>query len=71
MTTGRGSIEHLPSGRFSARMPDTTPTPLEGVEVEFVTANGHTQALLTLRASQVRKVGPRDIVAVRPVQPAA
>lgn len=45
--------------------------PPEGVEVEFVTADGHTQALLTLRTSEVRKVGPRDIVAVRPVQPAA
>jgi hypothetical protein len=45
--------------------------PPDGVEVEFVTADGHTQALVTLRASDLRKVGPRDIVAVRPVQPAA
>jgi len=45
--------------------------PPDGIEVEFVTADGHTQALLTLRTSDVRKVGPRDIVAVRPVQPAA
>jgi hypothetical protein len=45
--------------------------PPDGIEVEFVTADGHTQALVTLRTSDVRKVGPRDIVAVRPVQPAA
>jgi hypothetical protein len=43
----------------------------DGLEVEFVTAGGRTQAVVTLRASDVRKVGPRDMVAVRPVQPAA
>ena len=43
----------------------------DGLEVEFVTADGRTQALVVLQASDVRKVGPRDIVAVRPVQPAA
>jgi uncharacterized protein DUF4926 len=43
----------------------------DGLEVEFVTADGRTQAVVTLRASDVRKVGPRDMVAVRPVQPAA
>ena len=37
----------------------------EAVEVEFVTASGHTQALLTLTPKQVRPVGPRDIPAVR------
>jgi hypothetical protein len=41
------------------------------LDVEFVTAGGRTQAVVTLRASDVRKVGPRDMVAVRPVQPAA
>ena len=43
----------------------------DGLEVEVVTAGGRTQAVVTLRASDVRKVGPRDMVAVRPVQPAA
>jgi hypothetical protein len=43
----------------------------DGLEVEFVTAGGRTQAVVTLRTSDVRKVGPRDMVAVRPVQPAA
>ena len=35
------------------------------VEVEFVTASGHTQALITLSMDQVRPVGPKDILAVR------
>jgi hypothetical protein len=43
----------------------------DGLDVEFVTAGGRTQAVVTLRASDVRKVGPRDMVAVRPIQPAA
>jgi hypothetical protein len=43
----------------------------DGIEVEFVTAGGRTQAVVTLRSSDVRKVGPRDMVAVRAVQPAA
>ena len=37
----------------------------DAIEVEFVTASGHTQALLTLTPKQVRPVGPRDIPAVR------
>lgn len=37
----------------------------ETIEVEFVKASGHTQALITLDAEQVRPVGPRDIPAVR------
>jgi hypothetical protein len=37
----------------------------DGLEVEFVTASGHTQALVTLKTSQVRPVGPNDILAVR------
>lgn len=45
--------------------------PPDGIEVEFVTAGGETQAVLTLRTSDIRKVGPQDMVAVRPVQPAA
>jgi hypothetical protein len=43
----------------------------DGLEVEFVTAGGRTQAVVTLRTSDVRKVGPRDMVTVRPAQPAA
>lgn len=35
------------------------------VEVEFVRASGHTQAVLTLGADQTRPVGPRDLLAVR------
>ena len=37
----------------------------DAIEVEFVTACGHTQALLTLTPKQVRPVGPHDIPAVR------
>lgn len=37
----------------------------DAVEVEFVTASGRTQALVTLSTDQVRPVGPKDILAVR------
>lgn len=37
----------------------------EAIEVEFVTASGHTQALITLTPSQIRPIGPKDIPAVR------
>lgn len=37
----------------------------DAVDVEFVTASGHTQALVTLSTDQVRPVGPKDILAVR------
>ena len=43
----------------------------DGLEVEFVTADGHTQALLTLRADDVRKAEPGEIVTVRPTRAAA
>jgi hypothetical protein len=33
------------------------------IEVEFVTASGHTQALVTLMTKLVRPVGPKDILA--------
>ena len=36
------------------------------VAVEFVTASGRTQALVTLRPSDIREVGDDDLVAVRP-----
>jgi hypothetical protein len=38
----------------------------DAVEVEFVTASGRTQALLTLPPSALREVGDNDLVAVRP-----
>jgi hypothetical protein len=37
----------------------------ESFEVEFVTASGRTQAVLTLGAHQIRPVGPQDLLAVR------
>lgn len=37
----------------------------DGVEVEFVTPNGRTQSLLTLRCDAVRAVNERDMLAVR------
>jgi hypothetical protein len=38
----------------------------DGLEVEFVTASGRTEALVTLRESDVRAVADRDLIAVRP-----
>jgi len=38
----------------------------DAVEVEFVRASGHTQAVVTLPPSAVRDVGDDDLVAVRP-----
>ncbi len=40
----------------------------DGLEVEFVAASGRTQALVTLRESDVRHVDDRDLIAVRPLQ---
>jgi Domain of unknown function (DUF4926) len=37
----------------------------DGLEVEFVTASGRTQALVTLRAADVREVREEDLIAVR------
>jgi hypothetical protein len=37
----------------------------DGLEVEFVRASGRTQALVTLRTSDVRPVGDADLIAVR------
>lgn len=42
----------------------------DAVEVEFVTASGRTQALLTLRTDEVRPVRDNDLLAVRPTEPA-
>lgn len=44
--------------------------PSDGVEIEFVTGSGHTQALITLKLDEVRPVGPADILAVRKVEAA-
>ena len=38
----------------------------DAIDVEFVTASGRTQALITLRATDIREVGDDDLVAVRP-----
>ncbi|MFY9342990.1 MAG: DUF4926 domain-containing protein [Planctomycetota bacterium] len=37
----------------------------DGLEVEFVTASGRTQAVVTLKKSQVRAVADRDLISVR------
>ncbi len=42
----------------------------EAVEVEFVTASGRTEALLTLAVSDVRPVRDDDLMAVRTAPPA-
>ena len=39
-----------------------------GIEVEFVRASGHTQALVTLTVRDVRAVDDRDLIAVRQLQ---
>lgn len=36
------------------------------LEVEFVTAGGHTEAVLELRTSDVRKAKESDLITVRP-----
>lgn len=41
----------------------------DALEVEFVTAAGHTQALRTLSPSDLRPVRDDDLLAVRPVGP--
>lgn len=37
----------------------------DGIEVEFVTASGHTSALVTLKSEDVRPISDTDLVAVR------
>ncbi len=39
----------------------------DGLEVEFVTASGKTQALVTLNVNHVRPVQDSDLIAVRSV----
>ncbi|MEO6486778.1 MAG: DUF4926 domain-containing protein [Thermoanaerobaculia bacterium] len=43
----------------------------DGLEVEFVTASGRTEALVTLTESDVRSVVENDLVAVRPYRKTA
>jgi hypothetical protein len=38
----------------------------DGLEVEFVTASGRTEALVTLKVADVRAVGDSDLISVRP-----
>lgn len=40
----------------------------DGLEVEFVTASGVTEALVTLKVSDVRQVGDTDLIAVRKLE---
>ena len=42
----------------------------DGLEVEFVTGSGRTQALVTLNQTDVRSIEGRDILAVRPLEAA-
>lgn len=41
-----------------------------GLEVEFVTGSGKTQALVTLKITDVRTVGGSEILSVRPLDAA-
>lgn len=41
------------------------------LEVEFVTAAGRTEALVSLAPSDLRRVGDQDLVAVRPLRRSA
>ena len=43
----------------------------DGLEVEFVTASGKTEALVTLKTADVRAVANNDLVAVRSLSGAA
>tara|TARA_R110002094_G_scaffold220362_1_gene193033 strand:- start:885 stop:1118 length:234 start_codon:yes stop_codon:yes gene_type:complete len=38
----------------------------DGLEVEFVTASGRTEALVTLKVNDVRSVEDGDLITVRP-----
>ena len=43
----------------------------DGLEVEFVTASGHTEALVTLKVHDVRPVADDDLTSVRPFRRAS
>ena len=40
----------------------------DAMEVEFVAGSGRTQALVTLRADDIRHVGDLDVIAVRTLE---
>lgn len=40
----------------------------DGLEVEFVAASGRTEALVTLKESDVRPISDTDLIAVRSLQ---
>jgi hypothetical protein len=42
----------------------------DGVEVEFVSATGKTQALVTLKVTDIRPINYHDMLAVRPLDAA-
>lgn len=42
----------------------------DGLEVEFVRGSGKTQALVTMKVSDVRAVGDSEILSVRPLDAA-
>jgi len=61
----RDLAEHgLRSGDLGAVVEVYNP---DGLEVEFVTASGKTQALVTLNVKDVRPVQDSDLIAVRSV----
>jgi hypothetical protein len=61
----RGLPEHgLRKGDLGAIVQVYEP---DGLEVEFVTASGKTQALITLNVNDVRPVQDSDLIAVRSV----
>ena len=65
MVLDRDLAEHgLRSGDLGAVVEVYEP---DGLEVEFVTASGKTQALVTLNVNDVRPVQDSDLVAVRSV----
>ena len=43
----------------------------DGLEIEFVSASGQTQALVTLKVHDVRPVLDTDLIAVRPLDKSA
>jgi hypothetical protein len=43
----------------------------DGIEVEFVSASGKTEALVSLKTSDVRPVAATDLVSVRPFRKSA
>ena len=65
MVLDRDLAEHgLRSGDLGAVVEVYEP---DGLEVEFVTASGKTQALVTLNVKDVRPMQDSDLIAVRSV----